>query len=132
MFSLTCNLLKMKAYFDDVQKTSLTKNACNCNWITSNQIVASVNSLNHFKDQISKKTTRDTSQYVATTSQRRQSHLGTSWNVSVTCQVGQSHLGTSWYIATTSQIGQFHLCTSETSQRCLKEIRFIDVTVETS
>ena len=41
-----------------------------------------------------------------TTSQSRQSHIGTSWNVSATCCVGPSQLDTSWYIATTSQIGR--------------------------
>ena len=53
-------------------------------------------------DQISKITTKDTSQCVATASQRRQFHLGASW-----------------YIARTSQIARFCLRTCETSQRRL-------------
>ena len=89
----------------------LAKNPCDFQ-IRSNQIVASTEYYEPFpflinrkdvKDQISKITTKDTSLYVATTSQRRQSHLGAS------C-----------YIARTSQIGPFCLRTAETSQRRLK------------
>ena len=89
----------------------LAKNPCDCQ-IRSNQIVASIEYYEPFpflinrkvvKDQISKITTKDTSLYVATTSQR--------------CQ---SHLGASCYIARTSQIVHFCLRTGETSQRRLK------------
>ena len=81
---------------------------------------------------MSKITIKDSSLYVATTSQRRQSHLGASKNVSATCLVSQSHLGTSCYIARMSQICQFCLRTPETSQRRLNQVRLIDVSVETS
>ena len=60
-------------------------------------------------NQIWKMTAKNTRWYVAMTSQRCQSHLGTSWSISKTCLVGQSHLGTSWYVATTSQIDRFYL-----------------------
>ena len=78
MFSLICNLLKMDAYSNDFQKTFLAKNRWDCQ-IRSNQIVASVNAMKHFnffinrkdiKDPISKITIKDTSLYVAMTSQR--------------------------------------------------------------
>ena len=41
-------------------------------------------------------------------------------------------LSTSWYVATTSQIGRFYLRTVKTSQRRLKKVRRIDVSVATS
>ena len=47
MFSLTCNLLKMDAYSNDFQKIFLAKNHWDCQ-IRSNEIAASVNTMNHF------------------------------------------------------------------------------------
>ena len=93
------------------RKMFLAKNPWDCQ-IRSNQTVASTEYNEPFpflinrknvKQQISKITTKDTSLYVATTSQRRRSHLGTS------C-----------YIARTSQIVRFCLRTGGTSQRRLK------------
>ena len=54
IFPLNCNLLKMDAYSNDLQKIDtnlyslLAKNPCDCNQIRSNQIAASVNALDHF------------------------------------------------------------------------------------
>ena len=72
------------------------------------------------------------SKYVATTSQRRRSHLGSGCGISVTCLVSQSYLDIDWYVVTTSEINQSYLRTNETSQRCLKQVRLIDVRVATS
>ena len=47
MFSLDCNLLKMDAYSNDFQEIFLARNPCDCQ-ISSNQITASVNTMNHF------------------------------------------------------------------------------------
>ena len=47
IFSLTCNFLKMDAYFNDLQKLILAKN-CDRNRIRSNKVAASVNILNQF------------------------------------------------------------------------------------
>ena len=47
MFPLACNLLKKDAYFNDFQKIFLAKNPLDCQ-ISLNQIVASVNTMNHF------------------------------------------------------------------------------------
>ena len=120
LFSLGCNLLKMDVYSNDFQKIFLAKNLCDCQ-IRSNQILSCqckcYEPFPFLIDQISKITTKDISQSVATTFQRRQSQLDFRKNVSATCLVGQSHLGTSWYITRTSQIGRFCLRTSETSQR---------------
>ena len=81
MFSLACNLLKMDAYSNGFQKTFLVKNPSSDQKFSS---VASVNIIlfllnrKDIKDQILNITTNDTSFYAATTSQRRQSHLGAS------------------------------------------------------
>ena len=48
MFSLACNLLKMNVYPNDFEKVILAKNPFDCNQIRSNQIAASINTLNHF------------------------------------------------------------------------------------
>ena len=58
--------------------------------------------------------------YVATTPQRRRSHLGSVCDISVTCFAGQSYLDIDWYVVTTSEIDQSYLRTNETSQRRLK------------
>ena len=45
---LASKLVKMNAYSNDLQKSFLGKKSCDCNQIRSNQVVASVNALNHF------------------------------------------------------------------------------------
>ena len=48
MFSLVFNLQKRDTYSNDFQKFFLAKNPCDRNQIRSDEIVASVNALNHF------------------------------------------------------------------------------------
>ena len=50
-FPLTCNLLKMDAYSNDLQNIFLAKNPSDYNQIRSNQTVARINALNHFHFQ---------------------------------------------------------------------------------
>ena len=47
-FTLDFNLLKMGTYANDFQTFFLAKNSWDCNQIRSNQIAASLNSLNRF------------------------------------------------------------------------------------